>query len=245
MTKSCFYEGWVRHRRFEPTPHEFRYRLFLTYLDLAELAALDGGLWSTRSPAIAWYRRADFLGDPARPLDECVRELVRERLGKAATGPVRMLAHVRYFGVLFNPVTFYWCFDSAERVLAVVAEVRNTPWGERHCYVLDPAEGRAEAAKAFHVSPFLPMDLVYRFALTTPAKELVVHIDALRGETKMLDATLRLSRVEIRPSSRLRMLIRYPVMTGQVLAGIHFEALRLWRKKTPYCAHPGHVGVNP
>jgi DUF1365 family protein len=238
MTHSCFYEGWVRHRRFAPTPHEFRYPLFLTYLDLAEIDVLDGGLWSTKSPALAWYRRADYLGDPERPLDECVRELVRQRLGKAATGPVRMLAHVRYFGLLFNPVTFYWCFGADDRVEAIVAEVRNTPWNERHCYVLDPEEGRAGATKAFHVSPFLPMDLDYRFALTSPSQELVVHIDALRGATKMLDATLRMSRVQIRPSSRLRMLIRYPVMTGQVLAAIHFEALRLWRKKTPYFPHP-------
>lgn len=132
MTQSAVYEGTIRHRRREPTEHEFRYRIFMLYLDLAELPALFDGrwLWSARRPALAWFRRADYLGDPAVPLDAAVRDLVRERTGARPTGPIRLLTHLRYFGYAQNPVSFYYCFSAdGSAVETIVAEVTNTPWG--------------------------------------------------------------------------------------------------------------------
>lgn len=201
---SCLYEGEVRHRRFAPLRHEFRYRLFMLYVDLDELPHLFRGrwLWSTRRPNIAWFRRADYLGSNRRPLAECVRDLVAERLGRRPGGPVRLLTHFRYFGFAMNPISLYYCFDADDRLDAVVAEVSNTPWNERHCYVLDACEHattvRAQATKTLHVSPFLDMDYDYAFELTEPAASLRVRVaNHRRSETSLrpvFDAELELER---------------------------------------------------
>ena len=137
--RSCLYEGSVRHRRMGTVKDEFHYPLFMAYLDLDELPwCFDGRwLWSARRPALAWFRRSDYLGDPGVPLADAVRELVAERAGVRVDGPIRLLTHLRYFGKSFNPVSFYYCFDAGgEHVVAVVADVTNTPWGERHSYVM-------------------------------------------------------------------------------------------------------------
>ncbi|HWJ42805.1 MAG TPA: DUF1365 domain-containing protein, partial [Solirubrobacterales bacterium] len=176
MTASAAYEGWVRHRRFEPVEHEFRYPLFLMYLDLAELPdVLDPyPFFSARRRALARFRRDDFMGDPARPLDECAREAVATATGERPAGPVRLLAGPRCFGHSFNPVSFYYCFDrGGRRVEAVVADVQNIPWGERHPYVLARGGRRGtvlgeELDKTFHVSPLMGMDQTYSFRASEP-----------------------------------------------------------------------------
>ena len=136
---SCIYNGWVRHRRYEPTGHEFRYRLFMMYLDLAELPQLFDRYWcwSTRRAALARFQREDYHGDAAKPLDEAVRDSVARVTGRRPSGPIRVLTHLRYFGYIFNPVTFYYCFDeSGTQVETILAEITNTPWKERHAYAL-------------------------------------------------------------------------------------------------------------
>jgi len=225
--------------------HEFRYRLFLPYLDLAELpGVLDPyPLWSARRPAPAWFRRSDFMGDPSRPLLECARDAAASELGTRPSGPVRMLANLRYLGHSFNPVSFYFCFDEHdEAVQAVVAEVTNTPWGERHAYAIGRAgddrviTGRLE--KAFHVSPLMGMDHTYDWRVTTPGEELVVHIGSSRAGNPAFDATLSLRRHELSPALMRRVLLRYPAMTARVSALIYWQALRLKLKGAPYHAHP-------
>ncbi|MFO0863943.1 MAG: DUF1365 domain-containing protein [Gemmataceae bacterium] len=246
---SGIYEGWVRHRRMFPTPHDFRYRTFHLYLDLDELPHLFRGmmLWGYDRPAWAGIRRRDFLGDPKRPLADCVRDLVEQRTGRRPAGPVRMLTQPRMLGMSFNPVVFYWCFDeSVQTVENVVAEVTNTPWNERHCYVLDGSANEADgdsmrlsAAKRFHVSPFMGMDKLYGFAVSQPSRSLVVHMDVeANGRTEM-DATLSLRRSEIDRSSLLRILLKHPAAPAKTLAAIYWQAWRLWRKGCPYHPHPG------
>lgn len=136
---SCLYEGEVRHRRFTPVRHEFRYRLFLPYVDLDELPQLFQGrwLWSSTHPNLAWFRRNDHFGPANQPLAEAVRDLVDARTGARPRGPIRLLTHFRYFGFQMNPISLFFCFRDDEQLESVVAEVNNTPWGERHCYVLD------------------------------------------------------------------------------------------------------------
>jgi len=249
---SALYHGWLDHRRVVPRRHAFRYRLFMVYLDLAELDCVFRGrwLWSTRRRALARFDRRDHLGDPAQPLDEAVRALVEERTGRRPEGPIRLLTHLRYFGLVFNPVSFYYCFDgSGGNVETVVAEVSNTPWGERHCYVLRPeAQGagplRAHSVKAMHVSPFHPMALRYDWQLHAPADVLAVHM-TLRpcvpdGEdaAAIFGATLALSRLPITGRALAGTLLRFPWMTAKVLAAIHWQALRLLLKRTPVHDHP-------
>ena len=163
--KSAIYFGRVRHRRMAPVLHEFSYRMFMLYLDLSELPRLFDRrwLWSARGPALARFRREDHFGDPAVPLADSVRDLVARETGVRPAGPIRLLTHLRYFGHVFNPVSFYYCFDKDDsRVETIVAEVNNTPWGEQHCYVLPQSmnagqagHGRYFPEKVMHVSPFM------------------------------------------------------------------------------------------
>lgn len=259
---SAAYEGWVRHRRFEPVEHTFRYPLFLMYLDLAELPeVLDPfPFFSARRRALARFRREDFMGDPARPLDECAREAVAAVTGDRPAGPVRLLAGLRYFGHSFNPVSFYYCFDEGgQRVDAVVADVRNIPWGERHPYVLARGERRGtvlgdELEKTFHVSPLMGMDQTYAFRATEPGDRLVAHIESrpresardrdiggparTRRRPRTFDATLSLRRRELSRRTLTRLLARYPAMSLQVVAKIYFQSLRLKLKGARYHPHP-------
>jgi DUF1365 family protein len=248
MSASAVYEGWIRHRRFEPVEHSFRYRFFLTYLDLAELpGVLDPyPLYSARRAAPARFRREDYLGDPDRPLDACVRDTVEANTGERPAGPVRLLTGLRYFGHSFNPVSFYYCFDAAgERVEAVVAEVENIPWGERHAYVLGrgQTEGRVladEFDKTLHVSPLMGMDQTYAFRATEPGARLSVQIESRpkQAEGKSFDATLSLRRRELSPRLMSGLLARYPATSLQVVAKIYAQSLRLKLKGARYFPHP-------
>lgn len=249
MSASAVYEGWVRHRRFEPVEHSFRYRFFLMYLDLAELpAALDPyPLYSARRAAPARFRRGDFMGDLSRPLDECARDAVEAAVGERPAGPVRLLTGLRYLGHSFNPVSFYYCFDEAgKRVEAIVADVENIPWGERHAYVLarGEREGRVlgdELDKTLHVSPLMGMDQTYAFRATEPGDRLAVHIESRprEGEAgKSFDATLSLRRRELSRSLMAGLLARYPAMSLQVVAKIYAQSLRLKLKGARYFPHP-------
>lgn len=246
---SAIYTGLVRHRRYSPVPHSFSYRLFMMYLDLKELPYVFAGrwLWSVGRPNIASFKRADHVGDPALPLDQSIRRLVESRTGRRPAGPIRLLTHLRYFGYVFNPVSFYFCYDPAGRqVETIVAEITNTPWGERHCYVLGPEGNQASGSrkryrldKVFHVSPFMDMDVAYDWRFTEPASQLAIHMENLREGRPFFDATMRLKRRELSGPALAHVLTQYPFMTAKVIAAIHWHALKLWMKGLPFHAHPG------
>jgi uncharacterized protein len=263
VSASAVYEGTIRHRRFEPVAHEFSYRLFFMYLDLGELPGVFDPypLWSARRRAPARFRREDFLGDPARPLAECARDAVEAETGSRPAGPVRLLTGLRYLGHSFNPVSFYYCFDSAgERVEAVVADVENIPWGESHPYVLARGAGEGpvlsdELDKALHVSPLMGMDQTYAFRASEPGERLSVHIESRPDGSgtrpsgtasqaggapagKSFDATLNLRRRELSRPLLTGMLARYPAMSLQVVAKIYAQSLRLKLKGARYFPHP-------
>jgi DUF1365 family protein len=253
---SCLYNGWVRHRRREPAGHEFRYQLFMMYLDLAELPQVFDRhwLWSARRAAPARFKRSDYHGDANVSLDAAVRDTVERKTGMRPSGPIRMLTHLRYFGYVFNPVTFYYCFDEqGAGVETVLAEITNTPWKERHAYVLPVlAQERAartlrfEFGKSFHVSPFWPMDMRYVWRLSAPAERLNIHMQNFKhaegGRSQLaFDATLALQREEIGSAALAGALARFPLMTAQVTATIYWQALRLWLKKTPFFVHPDRL----
>jgi len=246
---SAIYEGWVRHRRFRPIRNRFRYPLFMVFLDLDELPFVfrDHPLWSVGKPNLATLRRADHFGDPSVPLAEAARDLVARQTGRRPAGPVRLLTHLRYFGHCFNPVSFYYCYDPpGRRVETVVAEITNTPWGEKHCYVCgegmnearNPRWRRFRFAKDFHVSPFMGMDVAYDWRFLEPGRRLQVHMENREAGEKVFDATMGLRRRSLCRAELTRALARYPLMTVKVVAAIHFQALRLWWKGAPFHVHP-------
>ncbi|MCU0759040.1 MAG: DUF1365 domain-containing protein [Steroidobacteraceae bacterium] len=252
--KSCLYTGTIRHRRFSPKRNDFRYRIFLTLLDLGELPQLFDRfwLWSARRPAPAWFRRADYHGEPAVPLDTAVRDLVERETGARPRGPIRLLTHLRYFGWVMNPVSFYYVYDAADtRVESIVAEITNTPWDERHAYVLRVAEAEHVGAqglrwqfdKVFHVSPFLPMDMRYDWRFTEPGETLNVHMENSRDGAAEFDATLVLRREPITHGSLAKALAGFPLVTLKVSSMIYWQALRLWLKRTPFFTHPDKVAT--
>jgi DUF1365 family protein len=247
VSASAIYEGTVRHRRFELRDHRIEHRLALAYIDLDELPDLLGGRLLARRPGLVRFRRRDYLGgeDPTVSLADAVRDTVEAQAALRPNGPIRLLTQLRTCGHCFNPVSFYYCLDAAgETLQAVVAEVTNTPWGERHAYVLAPEELaagtvlRGSFAKALHVSPFMGMDYRYEWRLTAPARTLSVHIENRRGGELAFDATLALRRRELTPATLAGVTARYPLATLRVLGLIYAHAVRLKLKGVPLHPRP-------
>lgn len=245
---SCIFSGQVKHSRAVPVGHAFQYRLFMMYLDLAELPQVFRGrwFWSATRPALARFRRENYLGDANEPLEKSVRDLVLQRTGRRPAGPIRLLTNLSYFGYCFNPLSIYYCFDENDtRVETIVAEVSNTPWGERHCYVLTDSANlgdehirRFECTKELHVSPFMDMNMHYSWLLTSPSDNLVVRISNYADRERIFAATLILRRQEITGRSLALTLLSYPFMTLRIIAAIHWQALRLWLKGCRFRPHP-------
>ena len=248
---SALYSGWISHRRFSPRAHAFRYRIGLLYLDLEEQDAVLGlsPLAGSQCLAPFAFRETDYLRSFTRQgmrLIDAVRQQVGEALGQTPQGPIRLLTQARSWGLAFNPVSFFYCHDLDGKLLAILCEVTNTPWGEHYHYVL-PAEGdghqHVSVAKAFHVSPFLPRDLEYRMSFSPPAERLGVHMADWQGDLKVFDATLSLHRETLDRASLHRYLRRFPWMTAKTCLAIYWQALRLFFKRTPIFSHQAADGA--
>lgn len=249
MTHSAIYSGLVDHDRLRPRRHRFGYRVAYLYLDLDELpAVLDAHpLWSARRPAPAWFREADYLGRGAIPLAEAVRDAIAGHAGERPTGPIRLLTLPRMWGLGFNPVSFYYVFAPDGTTLRwFLADVSNTPWNERHAYILGPVpEGVARepwhpsSRKVFHVSPFMEMAMDYRWTITTPGDRLQVRIDNHDADGRLFGAGITLERRPLDRRQLGRFLREHPWITARVMGGIYAQALKLWLKRVPYVPHPG------
>ncbi|WP_048307998.1 DUF1365 domain-containing protein [Halomonas sp. PR-M31] len=253
--RSRIYQGTLRHRRFTPTGHRFSYRLWMAWLDLDELPRLFDKVpgFSVRHRALARFRREDYLAPHHLPLKQAVRQRLGQELGQPfaakADGAVFVLTQLRLCGIVFNPITLYYVYDRSERLQAVLSEVSNVPWGERQCYAcaVDPRRHSHSArfAKAMHVSPFNPMDMDYRWRFNTPRDRLYLHMENWQGEQRHFDATLTLKAQPATRAVLLATLARQPWMSIKTLAGIHFEALRLWLKRVPIFDHPKRREISP
>lgn len=239
---SAIYKGQVSHQRWSPRPHGFDYNLFMMYVDLDELPTLfeKFSCWAVNKSALASFRREDHFGDCKQDLASSIRQLVQQQSTTQAVGPIRLLTHFRYFGYVFNPLSLYFCFDRDDTcVTHVVAEVSNTPWNETHCYVLS---GHCEQdhfvtpdhEKIFHVSPFMNLDMLYRWHISIPSDTLTVHVQNLQNDQKLFDAAIKLKREEINTKSLMQTLLNFPLMTYKVTAAIYLQALKLWLKRIKY-----------
>lgn len=255
--EAAIYRGTIRHRRHAPRPHDFEYSVAMLWLDLDNLDAL-----AKLSPWLRFGRpglafssivRDDYLDGGAGHAD--LATAVRDRVELAGhprpLGAVMLLTTPRQFGRAFNPLSLYYCFDDANRLKVIVAEITNTPWRERHAYVLpvsteDQRSAAVEFAfdKGFHVSPFLPMDCNYRWHFSLPEQRLNVHMAVARQDSHMFDATLDLQRAPLDRAGLRAMLLRFPLIAVQTLAAIHWQALKLWLKRVPVFDHPATPPVD-
>ncbi len=210
-------------------------------LDLAELDRVFEGrwLWSVEKPNWASFRRSDHLRRPG-PLDAAVRDVVREQLGFRPAGPVRLLTHLRYLGYCFNPISVYYCFgEDGKRLEAIVAEVHNTPWGEEYVRALDAREGPDREGRYSYPWKGIPRVAVHAdghrlsLAFLRAGERLVARIENFREGNKVFEAGLDLERRPLTGGNLARALLRWPFMTGMVIWGIYWQALRLKLKGCP------------
>ncbi len=245
---SRLFEGWIRHRRFKPKAHAFRYPVFMTWLDLNELdqvMAMSRG-WSLERFNLVSFFRKDYLGDAQEDLTRAVKQRIQEQTGDVFCGRICLLTHLRFLGFCFNPVSFYFCYpEGSEQPRYILAEINNTPWNERYCYVLDtrhsPSQGGKwtfEFDKTFHVSPFMPMQLLYIWKFSMRGPDLIIHMQLQQEHACCFDATLQLKSQEMTPRSMLTMPLSYPFLTCWVVLLIYWQALRLWLKGIPFHDHP-------
>ena len=244
------YSGTIKHRRFTPVKHYFTYPIFLAYIDLDTISKSlkKSWFWNIDKPAIISFNRADYHGDKNQDLASAVRETIFKKTGNKPNGPIRLLTHLRYFGYCFNPVSFYYCFDSNDEDLEVImAEVTNTPWKERHAYIIDSKSKnasfsfKANLEKKLHVSPFWGMDHKYEWLFSHPKKDLIVNMKNFKEGDKVFDATLDLQRVPFTRLSLFKHIVRFPFITLFVVMRIHLHAFYLWFKKAPFFSHPSKI----
>jgi len=240
--ESAIYRGTLAHARRGARAHAFAYDVYMLYLDLDELPALLSGPGPLRAGrfGLLTFRRDDYLGGTG-DLADAARDRASEVLGFRPEGPVRLLTNVRSFGRVMNPVSFYYCFAAGGRTLqAVVAEVTNTPWGEKHAYAAaaGPDGVRTELAKRLHVSPFFGMEQTYHWRFELPGDGLEVEMRNDEGGQEVFRARLALQRRPWTAGSLWRAALGQPLMTWKIHAAIYWQALRLWAKGVPFHTHP-------
>ncbi len=245
---SRLFTGWVRHRRYAPKAHSFNYPTFMTWLDLAELSEVfvKSRFWSLERFNLVGFRRSDYLGAAEVELSEAVKAKIKHETGEVFNGRICLLTHLRYLGYCFNPVSFYFCYpEQSEQPRFILAEINNTPWDERFCYVLDTHQSQNakdkwtfEFDKNFHVSPFMPMQLGYRWLFSLHNEQLTIHMQLFDDQDCCFDATLQMQAQALNDQAMRTIPLSYPLLTFKVVWLIYWQALLLWLKGIPVFDHP-------
>jgi hypothetical protein len=241
--------GTLVHHRFMAPQHRFVYQMRQFVFDLDEIDVFLGQsrFWSTKRFALGWFRREDFLDEPRTPLKMRVLQHIDAALGFVPSGKVLMLVSPRCWGFCFNPLTLYFCFEANQsEPCAVVAEVRNTPWFQRHIYVLDrrDAEVQSTHPKVFHVSPFLPMDMNYEWTINLNSDQVRIGICNRREQSVVFKASLVLSLQTLDPKSADRELWLHWPQSLKTLLSIYWQAVKLLVKRSPFFSHPRTIKEN-
>ena len=253
LTQSALCVGEVTHLRKHPQRHFLRQSLAMTLLDLSQLELLQQlPFWSAKHPALVRFRRDDYLQPEIADLSQAVQQQLQTAgITPAPNGKIYLLTQLRSWGYSFNPVSFYFCYDQQQNLYAIVAEITNTPWLERHAYVLevdpksDPAKGlEFKFAKVFHVSPFMPMTIDYHWRFKLRQDKISVSMNLVKQDQVIFNANMQLEQRPLTKRTALQSCFQFPMQCARSVLNIYWHALILWWKKTPYFRHP-HKGVSP
>ena len=264
MTASALYTGLVTHRRTRPRAHALRYRIFNLLIDLDELPLLGRrlGVFAYNRPGLISFHDRDHGDRSGAPLRPQIEQTLRAGGVDIDGGPIRLLAMPRVLGYVFNPLSVYFCHRPEGDLAAILYEVNNT-FGQHHSYLIpvDPGAGpmvKQRCAKAFHVSPFMDMAMTYDFRIVPPAETAVIAMQVSDVQGMMLSATFAGRRKPLTSASLLGAWLAHPLLTVKVIAGIHWEALKLFAKgvklrpavpepdaPTTYVASAPEISVSP
>jgi len=244
MTTSGLYRGQVMHHRLKPARHRFVYRVTSLLLDLEELDQLHTRLRlfsHNRFNLFSFYDQ-DHGDGSERPLIEQVRQTLHEHDLDLGNGRIELLCYPRLLGYVFNPLSVFYCYDEQDRLRVILYEVSNT-FNQKHNYLIPVADPEQRVIrqccnKAFYVSPFIGMATRYHFRLQPPGKRVAVCIRQTDDDGPVLHATFTGQRLPLSDHHLLRTFLRHPLMTLKVISGIHWEALRIWRKQVPLQPRP-------
>ncbi|MEL0629852.1 DUF1365 domain-containing protein [Psychromonas aquatilis] len=247
---SAIYTGKVIHNRFTPKKHRFDSSLFMLALDVAEV---EKSQESQGVFGFSWYHplrfvQKDYIKSEPKLLSQRIKDKVISLGGHADIERTLMLVQVRCFGLYFSPVNFYFCYDNADNCTQMLAEVSNTPWNERHYYLVDLKEKNTDLVtkKVFQVSPFMDINMNYIWHINAPEKEtdkLLVKIqnqqkNKLSDEyEKVFEAGLVLRKKAFNKKNLFKSWVKIPVMTGKIVISIYWHALRLFLKKVPFIGY--------
>lgn len=243
---SCLYECTVMHRRLQPKRHEFVYRIFLFLLDLDEIPSLtrDMPILSAGEPNLYSLRNEDYFQFHSRGLRANLETFLQTQNIPTLPTRIRLLTLPRLLGYTFNPISIFFCFDSANRPLTSVVQVGNT-FGELKPYLVPLDESGSgfhiRVPKNYYVSPFSPLNLSFDFDFRNPGERLQIAIDEYQGDQKILISTLTGRRTELTTSNLARLTLAFPLVTLKIIFLIHWEALRLWLKGIPFHMKESHA----
>ena len=244
---SCLYFGEVSHHRKAPRKHDLRYDVYMAHLFLDEVDDVFKGrwFWSANRSNLGGFQRSDYHRPEVDDLSIAVRATMSEQLGRECTGPVSIITHLRTFGYCFNPVSFYFHWNEARtRPSALMAEITNTPWGERYAkcfeWETNPNSERSdhEFRKEFHVSPFIGMNIDYDWRFRAPSDRFQADMILQEDQKTFFTAHLKLERRPLNGRNLAWALARFPFMTLNVTRAIYWNALILRLKGCPFYAHP-------
>ncbi|MDP2563669.1 DUF1365 domain-containing protein [Pseudoalteromonas marina] len=239
---SAVYLGDVKHRRFAVKTHHFSNPLYMMWVDLNNPEQLNNKhkwLGTSGSKALKFNESDYFVNKPNNNDASIIERANHQLLSLGVTetfNHVYMLGQLRCFGIYFSPVNFFFYGHSDSEFKYMVAEVSNTPWNERHYYLI-PLEKKVNFKKVFSVSPFMNLDMNYHWTIRLTQDKTLIHIENKRDGELLFDATLRLTRKELTEKEMSQLLKRFPAMTWTIFKGIYYQALKLFIKRVPFLGH--------